>query len=119
MAAANYNDKRRDERDARFKGEYSLRLIASDSVARPIMIRPIDVSVRGLGFQAREPVKVGQFFTLVIGERRFRVEIAYCGTHLGIENLFRCGLFLREADGNLREACHVIGLLSDEHGMVV
>ena len=60
-------------------------------------------------------LKNGEFYFLMIGHQRYRVEIAYCNSHLGIDNLYRCGLFLREADGNLHDACESAGLLSDEH----
>ena len=109
-------ENRADERDHRFTGSYSLTLKTSDGKGgtRSVGIRPVDVSGRGLGFHVREFLKVGGHYTLEIGAARFRVEIAYCGPHLGIENLYRCGLFLREAEGNLRESCRLHGLLADE-----
>ena len=108
-------NKRRDDRDNRFSGEFNIRLVPSDNEGKKIPIRPIDVSRRGLGFLVRENLKTGGFYWLVIGNKRYRVELAYCNMHLGIDNLFRCGLFLREADGDLQESCHAAGLLSDEH----
>jgi len=111
MALAQRIDNRTDERVARFSGEFSCRLISNEDDTHTIPIRPIDVSRRGLGFFTRETVRSGGFFWLVIGTEKFRVELAYCNTHLGIDNLFRCGLFLREADGNLYEACDRAGLL--------
>jgi hypothetical protein len=109
---AQYN--RRDDRDNRFSGEFSCKLVPSDNEGRKIPIRPIDVSRRGLGFLVREPLKTGHFFWFHVGNVRYRVELAYCNIHLGIDNLYRCGLFLREADGDLSEACRKAGLLSDE-----
>lgn len=106
-------NKRNDDRDTRFSGEFSCKLIPNDNEGRKIPIRPIDVSRRGLGFLVREPLKVGTFFWLNVGSQRFRVELAYCNIHLGIDNLYRCGLFLREADGDLSEACRKAGLLAD------
>ncbi len=108
-------DLRIDQRDPRFNGEFCLRLIPNDNEGKIIAIRPLDVSKRGLGFVVRENLKNGGFYFLMIGQHRYRVEIAYCNSHLGIENLYRCGLFLREADGNLQDACDHAGLLSDEH----
>lgn len=106
-------DYRRDERDSRFSGEFTCRLIPSENEGKIIPIRPLDVSRRGLGFLVREPLKQGAFFWLVIGAQKYRVEMAYCNSHLGIDNLFRCGLFLREADGDLAVSCVKAGLLSD------
>ena len=115
MVLAKRFEKRTDERDARFSGEFSLKLIPNDEPGRVVAVRPIDVSRRGLGFLVRESLRNGSFYTLQIGSQRFRVELAYCNGHLGIEGLYRCGLFLREADGNLHEACDRAGLLSDQH----
>lgn len=103
---------RSDERESRFSGEYSCWLIPKENEGKRVAIRPLDVSRRGLGFIVREPLKLGGFYWLVIGEVRFRVEVAYCNTHLGIENLFRCGLFLREAEGDLAATCRASGLLA-------
>jgi hypothetical protein len=108
-------DHRREERDSRFSGEFTCRLIPNDNEGKIIPIRPIDVSRRGLGFLVREPLKTGGFFWLEIGNGRYRVELAYCGNHLGIDNLFRAGLFLREADGDLSVSCVKAGLLSDDN----
>ena len=108
-------DKRTDERDARFSGDFSLRLVPTGNEGKTIAIRPIDVSRRGLGFLVKENMKQGTFYTLIVGNERYRVELAYCNNHLGIDGLFRAGLFLREADGNLHEACDRNGLLSDQH----
>lgn len=115
MALAKTVNKRVDQRDSRFTGEFSCRLIPTDNEGRRIAIRPIDVSRRGLGFLVREHIKSGAFFWLQIGDVRFRVELAYCNSHLGIDNLFRCGLFLREADGDLAETCWRVGLLSEDN----
>ena len=115
MTKAKNLDQRVDERDGRFTGEFSLKLLPIDQTGKVIPVRPMDVSLRGLGFLAREAIKIGSIHTLLIGERRFRVELAYCSSHLGIEGLFRCGLFLREADGNLQLACEESGLLQENN----
>ena len=108
---SNFINQRTDERDGRFSGEYSCCLIPKDNEGKRVLIRPLDVSRRGLGFIVREPLKQGGYYWLVIGNTQFRVEVAYCNTHLGIDNLFRCGLFLREAEGDLTETCRACGLL--------
>lgn len=115
MGAARLSNQRREAREARFTGEFNCQLTPLDSESRRIAIRPMDVSRRGLGFLVREPLRMGALFWLVVGEERFRVELAYCNNHLGIDNLFRCGLFLRDADGDLAKACAKHGLLLDNH----
>lgn len=108
-------DPRQDARDERFSGEFTCRLIPSENDDKVVLIRPIDVSRRGLGFLAREGLKNGDFYWLFIGSSKYRVEVAYCNNYLGIDNLFRCGLFLREADGDLSQSCGKAGLLSDQN----
>lgn len=107
-------DKRSEERDERFNGEFSLNLVSFDNTDWKIPIRPTDVSRRGLGFVVKENLKKGAYYWLIINRHKFRVELAYCHNHLGIEGLFRCGLFLREAEGDLREICAAEGLLDVE-----
>lgn len=113
MAMAKTIEHRREDRDNRFNGDFSCRLIPNENEGKQIPVRPIDVSRRGLGFLVREALPSGGFYWLVIGPYKFRVEIAYCNNHLGIDNLFRCGLFLREADGDLSETCKTTGLLAN------
>lgn len=108
-------EKRDETRHARFADAYTCRLVTLAPEEREIPIRPVDVSRRGFGFVIREPIKVGRCFWLKLEKRRYYVEVAYCGSHLGIEGLFRCGVFLREADGDLHKACEEIGLLDQEH----
>jgi hypothetical protein len=81
-----------------------------------VLIRPIDVSARGLGFLSKEELKGGEFFLMTMGtdQTAFRVELAYCSSHLGIDGLYRCGLFLREQEGDLKAHCLNIGLLRIE-----
>jgi hypothetical protein len=112
-AAKQIVNNRREQRDARFSGEFSCKLMRTDDDSKLVSIRPIDVSRRGLGFLVREPLRSGMIFWLLLGQERFRVEVAYCNSHLGIDNLYRCGLFLREEHGDLADTCWRVGLLSD------
>jgi len=107
-------EKRSEDREDRFNGEYSLSLVSVENPTWKVLIRPTDVSRRGLGFIIRENLKRGGYFWLLINRHKFRVELAYCHNHLGIEGLFRGGLFLREADGDLREVCAAEGLLQQK-----
>lgn len=108
-------EKREETRHARFADAYTCRLVTLPPEEREIPIRPVDVSRRGFGFIIRESIKVGQCFWLGLDKRRFYVEVAYCGSHLGIDGLYRCGVFLREADGDLHQACEDLGLLDHDH----
>lgn len=115
MAIPKTQDQRSEIRDDRFSGAFSCSLVAMLGSDRKVPIRPMDVSKRGLGFVVKEQLRVGQLFWLHMGNERYRVEVAFCGTYLGIEGLFRCGLFLREAEGDLLARCLELGLLADEH----
>jgi hypothetical protein len=108
-------DKRIENRDSRFSGEYSCRLIPTDNRAQIVPIKPMDVSKRGLGFVAKEKLKSGAVYLLEVRDQRFRVEIAYCSGHLGIDNLYRCGLFLRDESGDISDTCKAAGLLSEKY----
>ena len=112
MISAKRHEFRAADRDSRFSREFSLQLLTHDQSGRVVPIRPLDVSGRGLGFMVKEHLRMGSIYTLVIGTNRFRVEVAYCNPHLGIDSLYRCGLFLRDADGNLQIACEHTGLLA-------
>lgn len=105
---------RSEFRETSFATEVVCRLIGSEPEARAVSIRPVDVSRRGLGFMSREHLRQGAILWLEIDTNRFRVEVAYCNNHLGIDNLFRCGLFIREAEGDLAALCFRLGLLDAE-----
>jgi len=107
-------DKRKENRDSRFSGEFSCRLIPTDNRSQIVLIKPMDVSKRGLGFVSKEKLKSGSVYLLEVSGQRFRVEIAYCSDHLGIDSLFRCGLFLRDETGDISDTCRAAGLLSDK-----
>ena len=115
MSIARQIDKRREQRDSRFSGEYSLRLLPTDNKHQIVPIKPMDVSKRGLGFVSKENLKSGSVYLLEISGTRFRVEIAYCSGHLGIDNLYRCGLFLRDETGDISDTCRSAGLLSEKY----
>lgn len=102
---------RADERSEGFSLDFSLLLVANEDESFKVPIRPLDVSRRGLGFIAKQELKSGRYFWLHIGDDRFRTELAYCTNYLGIDGLYRCGLFLREADGDLVATCRKSGLL--------
>lgn len=73
------------------------------SAGETIQIRPVDVSRRGLGFISSTSIEPGKRIWLCVGSTEVRVELAYCTTHLGIENLFRCGLFTWDPEFDLTQ----------------
>jgi hypothetical protein len=104
-------ENRREVRDSSFVGTFPGYLVPVDAELSRIEVRPIDVSRRGLGFIVSVKLEAGGFYWLILGEHKIRTEVAYCNSHLGIENLYRCGLFLREADGDLEAICRDKGLI--------
>lgn len=66
-------------------------------------VKGIDVSKRGIGFMSDRPLTIGKHFWLDLGDKRISVEIMHCESYLGIDNMFRCGAFSRDAAGDLAE----------------
>lgn len=62
--------------------------------------RPVDVSARGLGFFVNAEIAKGIYF-LEFPDGHVNVEVIYCHGHLGIDNLFRAGLFVRDGSFSL------------------
>lgn len=69
---------------------------------RQIEIRIQDISKRGLGFFADLYLEPGIYSIRMLGVE-INCELTYCNNHLGIENLFRCGFFVRDSDVNLSD----------------
>lgn len=115
MSNFSREDLRRESRETFFRDDFPGHLLANDDEEVAINLRPIDVSPRGLGFLTRTELKNGDYFWLVIKQHKIRVEVAYCHPHLGIDNLFRCGLFIREAEGNLTSICRDLGLIETDN----
>jgi hypothetical protein len=57
------------------------------------LFQPVDVSKRGIGFITNRPIKPGLRIYIEFGGLRARVELAFCSGHLGIDGLYRCGIF--------------------------
>jgi hypothetical protein len=74
------------------------------------VIKPTDVSLRGLGFMANQNLEPGAYW-LKFENKKISVELIYSESHLGIDNLFRCGLFVRDPDEDLRLTFEALGLL--------
>lgn len=74
-----------------------------------LKIRPVDVSKRGMGFMVDEMLPNGSLFQLVVEGFQVNAEVAFCINHLGIDNLYRAGLFSRDATVDLTEIFRRLG----------
>lgn len=97
----NHKNKRHDERSLLEEQTLEDALVCNTSGAC-YSIRPVDISKRGLGFLVHKHLTPGRY-QLRIKDHKFDVEVIYCNNHLGIESLFRCGLFVRNPDISLVE----------------
>jgi len=77
-------------------------VISADDGSR-FKVRGIDVSKRGIGFMTDRELQSGKHFWLELGDRKISVEIMHCESYLGIDRMFRCGAFSRDAHGDLLE----------------
>lgn len=88
-----------------------------------LQARPIDVSKRGLGLILGQAIQVGSFVWLQFDDKRIKLELAYCHSHLGIENIFKCGFYTKDPDCSLEEIFLRKGLINpndfimDSHGI--
>ena len=74
-----------------------------------ILARPIDVSARGIGIQTNIELKPGTLVTWRLNNQLLQLEVMYCESHLGIDSLYRIGLFSREAESNLVSLAEAAG----------
>ncbi|NDE16280.1 hypothetical protein EBZ80_15245 [bacterium] len=112
MSQIRVRSKRTELRRFRVSSRALGRLVSMNG-DRLITVRPTDVSRRGLGFIAREPLPHGGHFWLEIDEARLRVEVTHCHSHLGIENMYQCGVFTRDPDVDLEQVFAGLGLLEE------
>ena len=112
MSQIRVRSKRTELRRFRVSSRALGRLVSMNG-DRLINVRPTDVSRRGLGFIAREPLPHGGQFWLEIDEARLRVEVTHCHSHLGIENMYQCGVFTRDPDVDLEQVFAGLGLLEE------
>jgi hypothetical protein len=105
---------RRESRQNNVNDDFPGVFVASDTNQK-FHGRPIDVSPRGLGIIAEISLRQGSIVVLSLGNYRIRLEVMYCNSHLGIENMFKCGLFSRENDANLQLIFTELGLVTAEH----
>lgn len=84
-------------------GPLAYPLLGSDRETPIKKIRPLDVSNRGLGFLCEQYLTPGDFLWLDLGTGLLALEVVYCESYLGLDHLFRCGLFMRDADKCLKD----------------
>ena len=88
--------------------EFSLIVLES---GEKISIIGVDASQRGFGFIAKQELKAGKVYWLAIGSRRFSFEISHCESHLGIDNKFRCGGFIRDPAADVSKVLAELNLI--------
>jgi len=103
---------RHETRRYRFANEFPAKLLTLDGRSLP-GLRPIDVSRRGFGFIINGSISMGAQYWLVVGDKRLKVEVAYCESHLGIDNLFKCGIYTRDPEVDLENLFGSLGLLAE------
>ena len=74
--------------------------------------RPLDVSRRGLALILNVSIQTGSFVWLQVDDKRIKLELAYCHSHLGIDNVFKCGFFTKDADCSLEDLFLRKGLIN-------
>ncbi len=84
---------------------------------RKIEAWPLDVSPRGLGVLIKMHLAPGTRLQFKTHNISISLEVINCQAHLGIENLYRCGLFVRDPDINLQQTFASLGLLPEDHSM--
>ena len=112
MTQFRIRSKRVETRRFRVSGRAVGRIVTL-SGDRLLTVRPTDVSRRGLGFITKEPLPHGGQFWFEIDEARLRVEVIHCHSHLGIENMYHCGIFTRDPDIDLEQVFSQLGLLEE------
>lgn len=112
MSVIRVRSKRTETRRYRLSSRATGRLVSPLS-DRLITVRPTDVSPRGLGFIVREALAIGSHFWLEIEDARMRVEVTHCASHLGIDNMYYCGVFTRDPDINLERIFSDLGLVEE------
>jgi hypothetical protein len=75
----------------------------------PILAHPIDVSKRGVGILVNIELKPQTLVTWKLANQNTILEVAYCSNHLGIDSLFKVGLFSREPNNNLLDLVEQAG----------
>ena len=110
--SSNTKQTRNETRRYRVVGYFPGKLTTLDGRALPAL-RPIDVSRRGFGFILGMSVQMGAQYWLHLGDKRLHVEVAYCESHLGIDNLFKCGIYTRDPEINLEHLFGSLGLLAE------
>ncbi len=107
LAKAVMNEQRQDIRYTS-RDNYTAQLVCRVT-QRTLKIRAVDVSRRGMGFMVNEELPMGSQYELIVESHRINIEVAYCVNHLGIDDLYRGGLFARDAAVDLIDIFRKMG----------
>ncbi len=110
MDSSSLKQKRMHLRQSTISGPLPGKLIEVEA-NRVIDAWPLDVSPRGLGILVKTPLSSGARFIFELSDRKISLEVVNCQPHLGIDNLFRVGLFVRDPDQNLQMIFVKLGLV--------
>jgi len=102
MGAPKYLEKREHTRKE-VAGEPLPGRLTVMSNNRALKVRLMDVSIRGLGVVVDWNLKPGEGLKLFLGDQEFHLEVVFSEPYLGIDNLYRCGLFARDENANLEQ----------------
>jgi hypothetical protein len=116
MSALRFKSTRHETRRFRVSNDFSGSLQTVDG-SRSLRVRAIDVSRRGFGFIATEALQIGKHMWLEVGGQKLKVEVAYCESHLGIDHMYKCGVFVRDLDINLELVFSQNGWLAEAIGV--
>lgn len=110
--SAAIKQKRMFIRQSTISGPLPGRLV-ENGTERKIEAWPLDVSPRGLGVLIKVPLIPGARLSFFTETKTITLEVVNCQPHLGIDNLYRVGLFVRDQDENLHETFQKLGLLTE------
>lgn len=110
MDTPSLKQKRMHLRQSTISGPLPGKLIEA-ATNRAIDAWPLDVSPRGLGVLVKTPLTAGGRFIFELSDRKISLEVVNCQPHLGIDNLYRAGLFVRDPDQNLQAIFIKLGLV--------
>lgn len=112
MSALRIKSTRIETKRFRVSSDFSGSLLTGDGT-RQLRVRAVDVSRRGFGFIASEALQIGRHMWLEVGGHKLKVEVAYCESHLGIDHMYKCGVFVRDLDINLESLFGQYGWLAE------
>ena len=102
LEARNFVSQRTETKRFMLKGFLPGKLMDASGLVQ-ISARPMDVSKRGLGLVISQSLPIGSVVWFCFDDKRIKLEVAYCNSHLGIENVFKCGFYSKDPDCSLED----------------